>query len=148
MLSRAAEPEAGGRVSKAESTALFLRRPSTGRLWFNTRLIRSSRYQRQYRWAGWLLGQCFANRTSLHIPFPELLFEKLLQGSDFTVGSLFINPFCNAHSAELTAVPLAGLAAAAVLGHQDVSAHPFPETLFRMLLQGSEFEGGCPVSIS
>lgn len=86
MLPRAAEPGASGRKSEAESTALFLRRPSTGRLWFNTRLIRSSRYQRQYRWAGWLLGQCFANRTSLHIPFPELLFEKLLQGSDFEVG--------------------------------------------------------------
>ncbi len=86
VLMSAAESEASRRDGKAESTPLFLRRPSTGRLWFNTRLMRSSKHQRQYRWAGWLLGQCFANRTSLHIPFPELLFEKLLQGSEFMVG--------------------------------------------------------------
>ena len=79
---RYAEPSVSGREAQsAEGPALFLRRQSTGRLWFNTSLIRSTRRQQQYRWAGWLLGQSFANRASLCAPLPELLFEKLLQTS-------------------------------------------------------------------
>ena len=36
--------------------------------------------------AGWLLGQSFANRTSLGIAFPQVLYAKLLEGQDFKVG--------------------------------------------------------------
>ena len=78
-----AEPSPSGKG--AERPALFLRRASTGRLWFNTSLIRSTRRQQQYRWAGWLLGQCFANRASVCLPLPELLFDKLLKGPTFQV---------------------------------------------------------------
>ena len=69
--------------------ALFLRRHNTGRLWFNTSLKKGTKQQweQQYCWAGWLLGQGFANRASLCIPLPELLFEKLLQGPAFEVAS-------------------------------------------------------------
>ena len=75
----------GRGLQPIEGPALFLRRQSTRRLWFNTSLIRSTRRQQQYRWAGWLLGQGFANRASLGVPLPELLFEKLLQGPAFQV---------------------------------------------------------------
>ena len=77
----------------AERPALFLRRASTGRLWFNTSLIRSTRRQQQYRWAGWLLGQCFANRASVCLPLPELLFDKLLKGPTFQVAPSLPWPF-------------------------------------------------------
>ena len=83
MLYPAAEASPSGKG--AERPALFLRRASTGRLWFNTSLIRSTRRQQQYRWAGWLLGQCFANRASVCLPLPELLFDKLLKGPTFQV---------------------------------------------------------------
>ncbi|CAL5218423.1 g101 [Coccomyxa viridis] len=65
--------------------ALFLRRHNTGRLWFNTGLKKGTKqnWEQQYCWAGWLLGQGFANRASLCIQLPELLFEKLLQGPSF-----------------------------------------------------------------
>ncbi|CAK0737023.1 hypothetical protein CVIRNUC_000842 [Coccomyxa viridis] len=77
------DEEASPSGKGAERPALFLRRASTGRLWFNTSLIRSTRRQQQYRWAGWLLGQCFANRASVCLPLPELLFDKLLKGPTF-----------------------------------------------------------------
>ena len=79
----------GRKSQQTEEPALFLRRQSTGRLWFNTSLIRSSRRQQQHRRAGWLLGQTFAHRISLCIPLPELLSKKLLQGPGFQV--------CNSH---------------------------------------------------
>ncbi len=69
--------------------ALFLRRHNTGRLWFNTGLKRKSSREQQYRWAGFLLGQGFANWAWLCIPLPELLFEKLLQGPTFEVTAPF-----------------------------------------------------------
>lgn len=91
MLYPAAEASPSGKG--AERPALFLRRASTGRLWFNTSLIRSTRRQQQYRWAGWLLGQCFANRASVCLPLPELLFDKLLKGPTFQVPPSLPLPF-------------------------------------------------------
>lgn len=65
--------------------ALFSRMRSGGRYWFNTRQQWSPALERQYQWAGWLLGQCFANRTSLRVMLPDVLFEKLLKGPAFQV---------------------------------------------------------------
>lgn len=36
-----------------------------------------------YRWAGWLLGQSFADRRSVCIQLAELLFEKLLNAPGY-----------------------------------------------------------------
>ena len=65
--------------------ALFSRMRSGGRCWFATRQAWSPNMERQYLWAGWLLGQCFANRASLRVALPDVLFEKLLKGPAFQV---------------------------------------------------------------
>lgn len=68
-----------------DAQPLFVRTRSGGNFWFNTELKQSEAHKDEYRWAGWLMGQCFANRTMLCIPLPELLFVKLLKGSSFQV---------------------------------------------------------------
>lgn len=64
---------------------LFVRTRSGSNYWFNTELKQSEARKDEFRWAGWLMGQCFANRAMLCIPLPELLFVKLLKGSSFQV---------------------------------------------------------------
>lgn len=63
-----------------------MRTRSSGRFWFNTGLKMTEGLRERYRFAGWLLGQCFANRCVLLLPMPEVLFEKLLKGSAFQAG--------------------------------------------------------------
>lgn len=64
---------------------LFVFKRWSGRCWFNTKLKSTKDNQAQYRFAGWLLGQSFANRASLGVPFPHVLFSKLLEGQEFQV---------------------------------------------------------------
>ena len=64
-------------------TGLFARMRTGGRAWFNTGLQRTPDAEQAYRFGGWLLGQCFANRASLRIALPDMLFEKLLKGPSF-----------------------------------------------------------------
>jgi hypothetical protein len=73
---------------EGSKSALFVRTRSSGRYWFNTALKKTEEVRQQYRWAGWLMGQCFANRCMLCLPLPEVLFEKLLKGSSFQVGKM------------------------------------------------------------
>lgn len=70
-----------------ERQPLFVRTRSGGSHWFNTEANPSEQRVAEYRWAGWLMGQCFANRCMMCIPLPELLFVKLLKGSSFQVNT-------------------------------------------------------------
>jgi hypothetical protein len=54
-----------------------------GRHWFASGLQRSAELEAAYRFAGWLLGQGFANRAALRVALPDVLFEKLLKGPSF-----------------------------------------------------------------
>ncbi|KAK9915992.1 hypothetical protein WJX75_007069 [Coccomyxa subellipsoidea] len=72
-----------GSGDEKEQVPLFVRTRSGSNYWFNTELKQSEACKDEFRWAGWLMGQCFANRAMLCIPLPELLFVKLLKGSSF-----------------------------------------------------------------
>lgn len=74
-----------GSEGSQEQTPLFVRTRSGGNYWFNTEVKQSDARKEEYRWAGWLMGQCFANRAMMCIPLPELLFVKLLKGPSFQV---------------------------------------------------------------
>ena len=64
---------------------LFLYYSWSACYWFNTTLKESSDLRAKFKFAGWLLGQSFANRASLGAAFPAVLFEKLLKGGNFQV---------------------------------------------------------------
>lgn len=76
---------ASGSEGSQEGAPLFVRTRSGGNYWFNTEVKQSDLRKDEYRWAGWLMGQCFANRAMMCIPLPELLFVKLLKGPSFQV---------------------------------------------------------------
>lgn len=80
---------AGGQPSTSKQRlSLFTFNSCAGKFWFNTALEHTPASEAQFTYAGWLMGQLFANRASLGIPFPEVLFEKLLHGTDFRVRPL------------------------------------------------------------
>jgi len=95
-MSKLPPPLPPSRLSAGESQAatpdspapLFLYNRWAARYWFNSKIKPSVEVRDRYTFAGWLLGQALSNRTSLGIPFPELLFSKLLQGPSFKAGSL------------------------------------------------------------
>lgn len=69
----------------SSSTQLFVQAPGATWLWFNTALTEDAGLRSAYAFAGWLVGQMCANRASLCVPLPDLIFDKLLAGTGFQV---------------------------------------------------------------
>ena len=119
VLMSAAEPEASGRESEAESTAVFPRQPSTGRL-CTVALIpapcrdvvpdanASMRCSAQ--------GKPTGEQSREHCAVPQAAEH----------GAPLVQHGPDQEQQVSAAVPLGGLAAGAVLCQQDVPAHPLP----------------------
>ena len=69
----------------SSSTQLFVQAPGATWLWFNIALSEEAGLRAAYAFAGWLVGQMCANRASLCVPLPDLIFDKLLAGTSFQV---------------------------------------------------------------
>lgn len=63
--------------------ALFVYNESAACYWYNTKLGFSADGQKKYGAAGWLAGQALHNRTDLGIRLAPMLWQKLLQGTNF-----------------------------------------------------------------
>ena len=59
---------------------LFAFHASASAHWFNAQLAESPELAEQYRFAGWLLAMGLANRVTLDVDLPAILFARLIDG--------------------------------------------------------------------
>ncbi|GMH39124.1 hypothetical protein BSKO_07022 [Bryopsis sp. KO-2023] len=71
----------------------FLFNRSAGAFWLNADMEENEESVDGFRFAGWLLGQSIHNRCHVGIQLPELFFQRLIDGEDFSVSLAMLEEF-------------------------------------------------------
>ena len=74
--------------------ALFVYNKAAGCYWYNTKLQAGSVVKQLYHVAGWLAGQALHNRTTLGIKLAALLWQKVLESTNYKA-SPSLYPWCS-----------------------------------------------------